>query len=273
MKNVLERDGLFVYCRRPATANMSEAETRGRMQAPIAALNESAKNTAYLLMKRYKDPEVCWTQLKERYEVESNPRKVMLIDRFFSMKKTSSMSMDDYLTDMKEAADSLEELGIPLPEPIVVYYTIKNLPMEYDIQKQMILSKEVLPGYLELESRLLAEEMVRKVDHRDEKEGDALVAYQAGNRRTFNRGGSVNQGGRWTGQTQGRYLGAGSGNYGQNTSSSANNTGRPRYHNSQRYDHDRNYGSSGFSQSRGGDRNQYLRNSERQQNDRFTFQL
>jgi hypothetical protein len=43
--------------------------------------------------------------------------------------------MDDYLTDMKEAADMLEELGILLPEPIVVYYTVDNLPKEYNIQK------------------------------------------------------------------------------------------------------------------------------------------
>jgi hypothetical protein len=59
----------------------------------------------------------------------------MLIKRFFGIRKTSLTSMDDYLTDMKEAADMLEELGILLPEPIVVYYTVDNLPKEYNIQK------------------------------------------------------------------------------------------------------------------------------------------
>lgn len=62
----------------------------------------------------------------------------------------------------------LEELGLPLPNPIAVYYKVKNLPKEYDIQKQMI--------HLKLESKHLALEMVRKSNHEEEKESEVLVA-------------------------------------------------------------------------------------------------
>ena len=57
----------------------------------------------------------------------------------------------------------LEELGIPLLELIVVYYTLDNLPKECDIQKQMILSRDNLPGHLERGAKLLAEDMARQI--------------------------------------------------------------------------------------------------------------
>jgi hypothetical protein len=235
MKSVLERDGLFVYCTTPARENMTEVEKRGRTQA-LSVLNGSAKNTAYKLMKRYRDPHTCWTQLKDRYEAESNPRKLMLIKRFFGIKKTSSISMDDYLTNIKEAADMLEELGIPLPEPIVVYYIVDNLPKEYDIQKQMILSRDNLPGYLELESKLLAEEMSRKTDQKND--GEALAAYSGNNsRRPYNRGFATNQGGRWNANSHGR----GVGQYYQNSnpnygsSNQTFNTGSTGFSNAPRF--------------------------------------
>ena len=94
MKSVLERDELFVHCTKPTSSTMSDVEKRGRVQA-MSALNGSSKNTVYKLMKRYRDPYICWTQLKQRYEAENNSRKIMLIERFFSLKKASSM--DDYL--------------------------------------------------------------------------------------------------------------------------------------------------------------------------------
>ena len=70
--------------------------------------------------------------------------------------------MDEYLTEMKETADLLEDAGVSLPEDVVVWYTLKNLPKEYDILKQMILC-DSLPTYNKLELRLLSEEMSRKV--------------------------------------------------------------------------------------------------------------
>ena len=64
---------------------------------------------------------------------------------------------------------------MPLPEDLVVWYTQKNLPKEYDILKQMILC-DSLPTYNKLELRLISEEMSRKVQKLDEKDVEALAA-------------------------------------------------------------------------------------------------
>jgi hypothetical protein len=59
------------------------------------------------------------------------------------------MNMDEYLTAIKETADSLEDVGVSLPDRLVVQYTLKNLPKDYDILKQMILGDK-LPSYFDL---------------------------------------------------------------------------------------------------------------------------
>ena len=133
MKNVLQRDGLYEYCINTPSQVMMENEKKGR-QLALSAINASVKgNVAIKLLKRYTEPHECWTSLKTCYESDSTSRQVLLIDKFFSIRKLHSM--DEYLADMKEAADSLEELDVPLPEKILVAYTLKNLPPEYDMVK------------------------------------------------------------------------------------------------------------------------------------------
>ena len=126
MKNVLQRDGLYEYCITTPSQVMSDNEKK-RRQLALSAINGSVKgNVAIKLLKRYTDPDECSTSLKTRYDSDNKSRQVLLIDKFFSIRKLNSM--DEYLADMKEAVDSVEELDVPLPEKILVAYTLKNLP-------------------------------------------------------------------------------------------------------------------------------------------------
>ena len=43
-----------------------------------------------------------------------------LIEKFFLTKKTGSMNMDEYLTEMKETTDLLMDARVPLLEDVVV---------------------------------------------------------------------------------------------------------------------------------------------------------
>ena len=103
MKNVLQRDSLYEYCITAPSQVMSENEKKGRKLA-LSAINKSVKGTvAIKLLKKYTDPNECWTSLKTRYESDSTSRQVLLIDKFFSIRKLHSM--DEYPADMKEAVD------------------------------------------------------------------------------------------------------------------------------------------------------------------------
>ena len=160
-------------------------EEKGRELA-LNSLTRNSKGNALRVMRRSTDPSQLWQHLKERYEANNNPRKMHLIKKFFSTKKISSMSMDEYLTKMKEVADLLEDAGVPLPEDAVVWYTLKNLPQEYDIVKQMILC-DSLPTYNKRKVQLLSEEMSRKVKKNEEKDSEALAVSHNNSRRTYER--------------------------------------------------------------------------------------
>lgn len=63
-----------------------------------------------------------------------------------------------------------------LPKSVVVWYTLNNLPKEYEILKDMSFGDK-LPSYTELEMRLLSEETSRKVHKIEEKESEVLLTY------------------------------------------------------------------------------------------------
>lgn len=183
MKNLLQKDGRFHYCITPPKEIMSEEEKTARQQV-LSIINSNAKNTALKLLRRYKDPYECWTGLKTRYESDSGPRRVMLIDKFFSLRKTDSISMDDHLTEVKEIANLLEEVEVKLPEDIIVYYTLKNLPKEYEIFKRMQIGGQSLPTYEQLEAKLISEETSIKLENQHRDEGEAFFSHHDRSRRS-----------------------------------------------------------------------------------------
>ena len=146
MKNLLQKDGRFFYCLTPPSVVMGEEEKMARLLV-MSIINNNAKNSTLKLLRRYHDPHECWVGLKTRYESDSGPRRVMLIEKFFSLRKTEAVSMDAHLTEIKEVANLLEEVEVVILEDIIVYYTLKNLPKEYDIFKRMQIAASTLPTY------------------------------------------------------------------------------------------------------------------------------
>lgn len=176
MKNLLQKDGRFHYCLTPPSAIMGEEERTARQQV-LSIINSNAKNSALKLLRRYHDPHECWTGLKTRYESDSGPRRVMLIDKFFSLRKTESITMDAHLTEVKEVANLLEEVDVNIPEDIIVYYTLKNLPKEYEIFKRMQIGVQSLPTYEQLEAKLISEETSIQLELQQKEEGEALFSH------------------------------------------------------------------------------------------------
>lgn len=84
MKNLLQKDGRFHYCLTPPSQIMGEEERTERQQV-LSIINNNAKNSVLKVLRRYHDPHECWTGWKTRYEFDSGPRRVMLIDKFFSL--------------------------------------------------------------------------------------------------------------------------------------------------------------------------------------------
>ena len=195
MKNLLQKDGRFRYCLTPPTKSMSDEEKMARLQV-MSIINSNAKNNALKILRRYNDPYECWTGLKKRYESDSGPRRAMLIDKFFAMRKTESISMDAHLTEVREITDLLEEVDVSIPEDIIVYYTLKHLPKEYEIFKKMQIAGQTLPTYEQLEAKLISEETAIKMECQEKEEGEALFLHRPRRPQSnFRNGGGYRQSG------------------------------------------------------------------------------
>jgi len=155
---------------------MGEEERMARQQV-MSIINSNAKNNALKLLRRYDDPYECWTGLKTRYKSDSGPRRVMLIDKNFALRKTDSISMDSHLIEVKEVASQLEEVEVKLPEDIIVYYTLKNLPKEYEIFKRMQIAGQSLLTYEQLEAKLISEETSIKLENQQKDDGEAFFSH------------------------------------------------------------------------------------------------
>lgn len=131
-KTLLQKDGRFHYCITPPSKIMGEEEKMARQQI-LSVINSNAKNNTLKLLRRYSDPYECWLGLKTKYESDSGPRRVMLIEKFFALRKTESVSMDAHLTEVKEIANLLEKVNVIISDDIIVYYTLRNLLKEYKI--------------------------------------------------------------------------------------------------------------------------------------------
>ena len=182
MKSLLQKDGRFHYCLTAPSKVMGEEEKMARQQV-MSIINSNAKNSALKLLRRYKDPYECWTGLKTRYESDSGPRRVMLLEKFFALRKTEAISMDTHLTEVKEVANLLEEVEVIIPEDVIVFYTLKNLPKEYEIFKRMQIAAQTLPTYEQLEAKLISEETTLKIESQQKEDGEALSIHRDRNRR------------------------------------------------------------------------------------------
>lgn len=147
-------------------------------QQVMSIINSNAKNYALKLLRRYNDSYECWTRLKTRYESGSGPRRVMLIGRFFALRKTEPISMDAHLTEVREIANLLEEIDVNILKDIIIYYTLKNLPKEYKIFKRMQIAAQTLPTYEQLEVKLIFEETSIRMENQQQEDGEAFFLHR-----------------------------------------------------------------------------------------------
>lgn len=76
-------------------------------------------------------------------------------------------SVEDYLKGLKDALDKLNDMSVHIPEDLVILMLLQSLPKEYHFFNRVLQSKDNLPTFIEIESKLLGEEM--QVKHEADK--------------------------------------------------------------------------------------------------------
>jgi hypothetical protein len=93
--------------------------------------------------------------------------------------------MDTHLTEVRNVASLLEEVEVEIPEDVIVYYTLKNLPKEYKIFKRMQIAAQTLPKFEQLEAKLISEETAIKMENQQKEEGEAFLLHRDRSRRQY----------------------------------------------------------------------------------------
>lgn len=82
--------------------------------------------------------------------------------------------MDTHLTKVRGIANLLEKVDVNIPEDIIIYYTLKNLPKEYKIFKRMEIVAQTLPTYEQLEAKFILEETSIRMETQQIEDGEAF---------------------------------------------------------------------------------------------------
>ena len=67
---------------------------------------------------------------------------------------------------------------------IVVYFTLKNLPKEYEIFKRMQIAGQSLPSYEHLEAKLISEETAIRIETQAHDDSEAFFSHHDRSRRS-----------------------------------------------------------------------------------------
>jgi len=98
----------------------------------------------------------------------------MLLRKLVYFKKEETTSMEQYLKDVKDTIDQLEEIQVTIPEDLVGLLLLHSLPREYKEFTRSQTSKYPFPTFVEIESRLLDEELQIKLDAEKDFAAEAL---------------------------------------------------------------------------------------------------
>jgi hypothetical protein len=90
----------------------------------------------------------------------------MLLRKLVGIRKEETSSMEQYFTEVKDTMDQLEGIGVNIPEDLCILLLLNSLPREYQLFSRTQTGRDELPSFLELEARLLDEEMQLKLDQR-----------------------------------------------------------------------------------------------------------
>jgi hypothetical protein len=188
IQRILEHHNVWIYCIEPPPRHrlQTEEELEGRANA-LYIITDSVKDSMVSVVRKFTDPFVCWTNLRDQYESRSGSGRLMLLRKMVTFRNEETMTMEQYLTEVKNTIDQLENMLVHIPEELIVLLVLHSLPKEYHFFKITQTGKDLLPTFLELESKLLDEEMQLSMDA--DREGESETLYlKRGSSSAWSRG-------------------------------------------------------------------------------------
>lgn len=152
------------------------AELQELKNKAFALIILSVKDTIIPHLMSFFDPTLVWNKLKNLYESSSSARRLMLNHKLYTIRFPENRSVEDYLKTLGMLITQLGNFGTHLEDEEIVDVVLTGLPPSWNVFRQMMMARSVLPSFAELESALLLEAVRRDLDRNREDEDEALFA-------------------------------------------------------------------------------------------------
>jgi hypothetical protein len=124
-----------------------------------------------------------WLAIKEQFVGNCETRAVLLDAQLRNLEQ-GDLSVTEYCRKMKNIADTLGDLGEPVPDRTLVMSILRGLNEEFQSVRNIIKRTKPFPSFVEVRSDLMVEEITMKTPS-----ATALVA-PSGSRPANNTGGT-----------------------------------------------------------------------------------
>lgn len=121
----------------------------------------------YLIGTDPEDPKAVWRKLSGQFQKKTWANKLSLRKKMFTMKRSDSGSMREYIKKMTETFDELAVIAEPISDEDKVIYLLAGFPESYDVLVTALESGvDTVPPLESVTERLLREE--QKLKDREE---------------------------------------------------------------------------------------------------------
>ncbi|XP_046856238.1 uncharacterized protein LOC124449354 [Xenia sp. Carnegie-2017] len=128
-----------------------------------ALLVTSINSDLVYLITECQTPKEIWDKLKERFERNTVANKLLLKQKFFSMKMEDSDSLVEHLRHMKEITDQLAAIKASIPEDEHIVALLLSLPRSYNTLIAALTAKGDELSLDQVHQALLSEEEKRSL--------------------------------------------------------------------------------------------------------------
>lgn len=127
-------------------------------------------------VKKTQSSKEAWDKLKEHFVSDRPAQKSSIIKRLVRFKYDESVDMEAFLMDYTSTVEQLTELGIIIPDEVLVILLLASLPDDFEHFVTAIETRDELPLLALLRIKLLDETNRRKEKNAEEASNKAFVS-------------------------------------------------------------------------------------------------
>jgi hypothetical protein len=135
----------------PQTISADHTEFEDLCNKAMAIITMSVKDNILPQILRLLDPRAIWIHLQSLYESGSTSKKLLLKQKLYNLRCSEKLPIIDHLKFIDTLIGQMANIDVIIPDSELVMIKLTSLPSSWKVFFQMIVGRENLPSFAELE--------------------------------------------------------------------------------------------------------------------------